>query len=131
MARKASCCARRPKTSDPGVAKLVEAAEPGGGGQPSQEAAARRPAVTINAQPSPSPSPPTTTTPTPTPTPPSSAPPAAASAAAPLLSGVLGRVIEATVRARVFDLRLAIVLFGIFVVGGLDNGLDALLLLFR
>jgi hypothetical protein len=75
MARKASCCARRPKTSDPGVAKLVEAAAS--------------------------------------------------------LSGVLGRVIEATVRARVFDLRLAIVLFGIFVVGGLDNGLDALLLLFR
>ena len=33
MACKASCCARRPKTSDPGVAKLVEAAEPGGGGQ--------------------------------------------------------------------------------------------------
>ena len=95
MARKASCCARRPKTSDPGVAKLVEAAEPGGGGQPSQEAAARRPAVTINAQPSPPPSPPPTTTPTPTP--PSSAPPAAASAAAPSLSGVLGRVIEATV----------------------------------
>jgi hypothetical protein len=40
-------------------------------------------------------------------------------------------VISSTVRARVFDLRLAIVLFGIFVVGGLDNGLDSLLLLFR
>ena len=89
--------------------------------------------MTINAQPSPSPSPPPPPPPPPppTPTPPSSAPPAAASAAAPSLSGVLGRVIEATVRARFFALRLAIVLLGTLVVGGLDQGLDALLLLFR
>ena len=80
-------------TSDPGVVKLVEKS--------------RRPAVTISAQPPPPPPPPP---------PPSSAPPAAASAAAPSLSGVLGMVIEATVRARFFDLRLAIVLFGMFVV---------------